>query len=180
MNETIESMAEPKSFPAGASNKGHEAAVDRLIELAMDKKSASATALVLGSPKATGQNPMWKILLQLKPLLPYLTRLLPLLEVAGMGQQQNAGLTRELRESLSSMQASHDDLRTAIDDQAFQSKQMEERLMRAHEAAEKRNIKLAEDIRSIGKQVRILGATVAVLLAILIVMTGVLLAHGLR
>lgn len=170
-------MAGLKSFPAGASNKGHEAAVDRLIELATDEKPALATALAIESPKATSQNSMWKILLQLKPLLPYLTRLLPLLELAGGGQQQNAGLTRELRASVSGMQASHDDLRAAIDDQALQNRQMEERLMRAHEAAEKRHIKLAEDIRSIGTQVRIFGATVAVLLAILIVMTGVLLAH---
>lgn len=170
-------MAKLKHFPEEAPNPAHEAAVSRLIELASEGKPQHDTDLALEAPKEAGRNSMWKILLQLKPLLPYLTRMLPLLELVGAGQQQNAGLTRELRESISGMQAGQGDLRTAIDDQALQLKQLEEQIIRTRELTEKTNLLVAGKIDSLSKQIWGIGAALAVLLVILIVMVGVVLAH---
>jgi hypothetical protein len=170
-------MAKLKQFPEEAPSPAHEAAVTRLIELASEEKSQPNTALALEAPKESGRNSMWKILLQLKPLLPYLTRMLPLLELVGAGQQQNVGLTRELRESVSTMQASQSDLRTAIDDHSLQLKQMEEQLIRTRELTEKSNLLVAGKIETLSKQMWIIGAALAALLLVLIAMVGVVLAH---
>jgi hypothetical protein len=170
-------MAKLKQFPEEAPSPAHEAAVTRLIELASEEKSQPNTALALEAPKESGRNSMWKILLQLKPLLPYLTRMLPLLELVGTGQQQNAGLTRELRESVSTMQVSQSDLRTAIDDHSLQLKQMEEQLIRTRELTEKSNLLVAGKIETLSKQMWIIGAALAALLLVLIAMVGVVLAH---
>jgi hypothetical protein len=173
-------MAKLKPFPEEAPNSAHEAAVSRLIALASEEKPQPNTALALEAPKESGRNSMWKILLQLKPLLPYLTRMLPLLELVGAGQQQNAGLTHELRESVSSMQARQSGLRNAIDDQSLQLKQLEDQLLRTRELTEKANLLLAGKIESLSKQMWIIGSALAVLLVILIVMVGVILTHVVR
>src|ERR1700753_3003720 len=88
-------------------------AVDRLIELAADKKPSAAStpsgelvavADILpetemtripepGShiePKDADESAMWKVFLQFKSVLPYVSRLLPLLDL-GIGQAQNSG-----------------------------------------------------------------------------------------
>jgi hypothetical protein len=173
-------MAKLKHFPEEVPNPAHEAAVSRLIELASEEKPQSNTALALEAPKEPGRNSMWKILLQLKPLLPYLTRLLPLLELVGVGQQQNAGLTHELRESVSGMQTSQSGLRAAIDEQAFQLKQLEDQLLRTRELTEKTSLMVAGKIESLSKQMWIIGAALAVLLVILIAMVGAILSHVIR
>ena len=170
-------MAKLKHFPEEVPNPAHEAAVSRLIAMASEEKSQPNTALALEAPKESGRNSMWKILLQLKPLLPYLTRLLPLLELVGVGQQQNAGLSHELRESVSGMQASQGGLRAAIDDQSLQLKQLEDQLLRTRELTEKTSLMVAGKIESLSKQMWIIGAALAVLLVILIAMVGVVLAH---
>src|SRR5271165_4521489 len=76
--------------------------VDRLIELASDNKPAEI--LIPEEAKNSKENPMWKVLLQLKPLLPYLTRLVPLLDVA-LGPVQNAGVSNEVRQAMAGIHA---------------------------------------------------------------------------
>jgi hypothetical protein len=74
-----------------------ESAVDRLIELASDEKPAvkPAEMLALEELKESDTNAMWKTLLQLKSVLPYVSRLLPLLDLIGVGHTQNTGLSKE-------------------------------------------------------------------------------------
>ncbi len=185
-----------KSTPASGGNaSAGNSAVDRLIELASDRKPAAKQTEVLalnepnlsenrgepfnGESKDADESAMWKILLQFKSVLPYVSRLLPLLDL-GIGQAQNAGVSNELRQNVTSIQTSQRDVRIAVQDQALQLKRVEEQLARMREASEKNvheQTKLVEDVKSIGNLVRAVGAGLAVLLVILILMVGALLAH---
>jgi len=181
--------ARPASANSAFSN------VDRLIELASDKKPSALTAK--GDPakdnfgksdaKHSKDTPMWKILLQLKPFLPYLARLVPLLDVA-LGPVQNAALSNEVRDAVTQttakIQAIQRDVSgavtSAIAEQALQLKQLEEELTRLRDASEKlasSQTSLAHDLTSVRKLVALSAAGLGILLIALIVMTAVLLAH---
>jgi hypothetical protein len=151
--------------------------VDRLIELASDNRPAEI--LTPEEARNSKENPMWKVLLQLKPLLPHLTRLLPLLDVA-LGPLQNAGLSNEVRQTVAKIQAIQRDLNIAVQDQALQLKLLEEELTRLSDTSEKQAVtqtKLAEGVESLTGLVRIAGIGLGVLLVTVIVMTAVLLAR---
>jgi hypothetical protein len=161
----------------------HESAVDRLIELASDAKPSAKPAemLALEEPKDSDQNAMWKALLQLKTILPYVSRFLPLLDLIGVGQAQNAGLSKEVRDNVTSIQSGQREMRLAVQDQALEIKRLEDQIARLRETSEKNNFEhaeLVEDVKSIGSLVRAVGAGLAILLVILILMVGVLLAHA--
>ena len=92
---------------------------------------------------------MWKLLLQLKPLLPHLARLLPLLDI-GLGPAQNAGLSNEVRQTVAKIQAIQQRLNIAVQDQSVQLKRLEEELTRLRETSEKQaaaQTKLVEGVR---------------------------------
>jgi len=151
--------------------------VDRLIELASDNKPAEI--LIPEEAKNSKENPMWKVLLQLKPLLPHLTRLLPLLDI-GLGSTQTAGLSNEVHQTVAKIQAIQRDLNIAVQDQSLQLKLFEEELTRLRVASEKQAVaqaELVEGVDSLAKVVRVAGVALGVLLVTLIVMTAVLLAH---
>jgi hypothetical protein len=164
----------------------HASAVDRLIELASDEKPAQRPADIMASdmlaieePKSSEENAMWKALLQIKAVLPYVSRLLPLLDL-GMGHAQSSGATHELRENVTALQATQRDLRVSVQDQTLQLKRVEENLTRMREVSEKNafeHAELVEDVKSIGNLVRVVGAGLAILLIVLILMVGALLAH---
>ncbi|HEX3471718.1 MAG TPA: hypothetical protein VHT28_11090, partial [Silvibacterium sp.] len=127
--------------------------VDRLIELASDDKPAEI--LSAEEAKDSKENPMWKILLQLKPFLPYLTRLLPLLDI-GIIPVQNADLSKEVRQSVAKIQTIQRDVNIAVQDQGVQLKRLEEELTRLRQASEKyaaEQAGFAEELKSIGKWV---------------------------
>lgn len=154
--------------------------VDRLIELASDDKPAEI--LTPEDAENSKENPMWKLLLQLKPLLPHLTRLLPLLDI-GLGPVQNAGLSNEVRQTVAKIQAIQQDLNIVVQDQSVHLKLLEEELTRLRETSEKQAVaqtKLVEGVDSLAKLVRLAGLGLGVLLVTLIVMTAVLLAHMAR
>jgi hypothetical protein len=122
---------------------------------------------------------MWKVLLQLKPLLPHLTRLLPLLDI-GLGPMQNAGLSDEVRQTMAKIQAIQRDLNSSVQDQSLHVKLLEEELTRLRVASEKQaaaQTELADGLESLAKMVRFAGLGLGILLVALIVMTAVLLAH---
>jgi hypothetical protein len=151
--------------------------VDRLIELASDDKPAEI--LTPEDAKNSKENPMWKVLLQLKPLLPHLTRLLPLLDI-GLGPMQNAGLSDEVRQTMAKIQAIQRDLNSSVQDQSLHVKLLEEELTRLRVASEKQaaaQTELADGLESLAKMVRFAALGLGILLVALIVMTAVLLAH---
>ena len=170
----------------------HEAApdslaADRLIELAADKKQTKA--LVAQIPKETDRKSVWKALQQLKAVLPYLSRLLPLLdarllpllELVGIGHAQSASLSKEVREQLAALQSGRQETRLALQDQALEIKQLEDQIARLREASEKSQLeqtRLAESVKSLRSLLLTAGAGLAVLTTILIVMVAVLLGRG--
>jgi hypothetical protein len=172
--------------------------VDRLMDLASDKKTAgtpsldrpkdsafrdSAGPLPQHDPKPPEEKSMWKMLLQLKPFLPYLARLVPLLDIA-VGPMQNAALSNEIREAIAAstakIQAIQRDVNAAAQDQALQSKRLEEEIIRLRDASEKylaAQASLVEDVQQVNKLVLWSAAGLGVLLVVLIVMTAVLLSR---
>lgn len=191
----------------GTSSRGaKESAVDRLIELAGDdpqpgaKSAGSATgdlfdshlgthlAMEESAEAASDPHALTRALSQLKSIVPFLTRLaplldarfLPLLELLGMGhgQQQNQSANRELRDGMTSIQAGQKDLRLTLQSQAVEIQRLEDQLARLRDAAEKTNVEhseLVEDVKSLSSVVRTVGAALAVLLIILILMVGLLM-----
>jgi hypothetical protein len=163
---------------------------------ASDGKSAArpVQALALVETKNSDRSSMWKALQQLKAVLPYLSKLLPLLdarvlpllEIVGLGHaQQNAGLSlsKELREDVTGLQGGQHDIRLALQDQALEIKRLEDEIALLRQASEKNaaaHATLVEDVRSIGAWVRGIGAGLAVLLVVLIAMAGALLLRVAR
>ena len=171
-----EKPAKPRRAQEAASSLHPN--VDRLIELASDDKPAE----ILSPEEATDSKgkPMWKILLQLKPLLPYLARLLPLLDI-GIIPAQNAGLSNEVRQAIAKIQTIQRDVDIAVQDQVVQLKRLEQELARLRDASEtyaQAQEKLGQEVQSIAKLVRIAGIGLAILLLVLVVMTGMLLIRA--
>src|SRR5271163_4237924 len=172
-----EKPAKPAKAGEAANPNPAYPRVDRLIDLASDDKPAEI--LIPEQANNSKENPMWKVLLQLKPLLPHLTRLLPLLDL-GLGSTQNAGLSNEVRQTVAKIQAIQRDLNLAVQDQSLQLKLLEEELTRLSDASEKQAVAqtmLVENVESLAKLVRVVSIGLGVLLVALIVMTAVLLAH---
>jgi hypothetical protein len=126
---------------------------------------------------------MWKILLQLKPFLPYLARLVPLLDIA-VGPMQNAALSNEIREAIAAstakIQAIQRDVNAVAQDQALQLKRLEEEIIRLRDASEKytaAQASLVEDVQQVNKLILWSAAGLGMLLVVLIVMTAVLLSR---
>ena len=91
---------------------------------------------------------MWKLLLQLRPFLPYLARLVPMLEMA-VGPLQSAGMSSDIRkavagsiaDSTAKIESIQRDLGTAFtsafDRQSAQLTRLEDELTRLRQASEK-------------------------------------------
>ena len=205
------SSGSPKSVPTtdAASTAGtaypqvDRLPVDRLMELASesksDKKAPEKKSPNLPEPldipdagtQESRENPMWKILLQLRPFLPYLARMVPLLDVA-VGPLQSAGLSSDVRkavaqsvaESTAKIQSLQRDLNTAvssaIEEQSLQLTRLEEELTRVRQISDRfatAQVSIAEDLDRLGKLARISALGLGVLLVALIAMTAILLAR---
>ena len=171
-------------MPASISS-GQFPSVDRLIELASDKDDPGAA-----NPKEAREKSMWKLLLQLRPFLPYLARLVPMLDVA-VGPLQSAGISSDVRkavaqsmaESAANLQSIQRGLNTAtsaLDQQSAQLKALEDELARLQQASEKAagaQLSLSNDLRSLTRLIQIAGLGATALLIALIVMAAILLAH---
>ena len=161
-----------------------ESAVDRLIALAQQKPARPGAAgldeqtdletVPLGLPSAREleHNPMWKALLQLRVFLPYIARLL---EMSSPSQQSTALSTEvrsEMRQSVGALEASHRDLRIAVQDQTVEMKRIEEAMTRAREATERNALELTdlgEDVRSMRTLVK---AALGVLVLLFVSLIG--------
>jgi hypothetical protein len=180
---------EATTRPARSRQSGpaHEVAVDRLIEMASEEKPAENLPVLV--PKDTDRSSMWKLLQQLRSVLPYLSRLLPLLdarllpllELVGVGHAQNAGLSKQVHEQLGAVHSGQQELRLVLQDQALEVKQLEEQVARLRDTAEKNELaqaRLAQDVKSLRSLIQVAAAALAILTVILIVMAGVLLARS--
>uniref|UniRef100_A0A7V5CT53 Uncharacterized protein n=1 Tax=Acidobacterium capsulatum TaxID=33075 RepID=A0A7V5CT53_9BACT len=180
-------------------SRAHESAVDRLIELASTGKPGQEPVLeaeemetvhsvqLLERPsvddlKELAQDPMWKTLLQFKGWLPFITRLLPLLDMAtGHAQTSSStavALSNDLKQGVGDIQKSQQDLRITLQDQTLQLKRFEDQVARMRESTEKNSIEhseLVEDVKSMQSTFRNLLIVVMLLLLGLMGMVGYLL-----
>ncbi len=110
-----------------------DTAVDRLIELAREDKSGPKAAMPIPAHLPTDlsledqKDPrpsMWRSLLQLRVLLPYVSRLLPLLD-SGFAHAPD---TRHLDQSVAEVQAGNRELSQQVLDQTVLVKRVEEHL----------------------------------------------------
>jgi hypothetical protein len=123
---------------------------------------------------------MWRVLLQLRVLLPYLARVLPLLERGVLGTNLLGGGssapapdlgTSRFDSGLEELQGAHRDLSTQLKNQTAEITHLQEQmtwLSRSLELETQRQAEIAETLASLKRLVRAWGIIVAVLLALLI------------
>ena len=200
MNDDNKLAKPAESRPTGVAHVSESASnaaypnVDRLINLASYEKpgaSSSSNAVEDPDPKEPREKSLWKILLQLRPFLPYLTRFVPMLDVVA-APLQNAGLSSDVRktvaesvaESTAKIQSGQRELNTALNaairDQSLQSKRLEEEILHLREVSDvvsRAQTQLSEELKSLLHLIRIAAASGIVLAVVLIVMTAILLAR---
>ncbi|HVJ06866.1 MAG TPA: hypothetical protein VM554_00630 [Acidisarcina sp.] len=112
------------------------------------------------------KNPsMWRSLLQLRVLLPYLSRLVPLLD--GTAHQPSTQ-SHELQHGLAEVQSGHKEIRGQLLEQTVQLKRVEEQLERLRETTERNTLEqqeLIEDLKSFGGTLK--AVTIAAMLLLL-------------
>jgi hypothetical protein len=181
MSDAAKPLKTRESSPSAYAN------VDRMMDLASEPQKGE-----LRPPEISADQPkdktMWKIFLQLRPFLPYLARLVPVLDVA-LGPLQTAGMSHEMKETIAQSTAKIQSIQrdlstavtTAVEQQAVQLKRLEEEMIHLREAAEiqvRAQTVLAEDLRSLARLFRYALIGGAILLASLIVMCGLLLTQA--
>jgi hypothetical protein len=164
--------------------------VDRLMELGSGKdKNRSA------NPKEPREKSMWKLLLQLRPFLPHLARLVPMLDMV-VGPLQSAGMSSDVRKAVaesmadstaklqSIQQSMQRDLTatvtSALEQQSDQLKRLEDQLSRLPQASDKfaaSQAEIALELERLGKFARLSAAGLGILLVAIIVMTAILVAR---
>ena len=164
-----------------------ESPVDRLIALAQQKPArpgggasdepTELETVPLGLPSAREleHNPMWKALLQFRAFLPYIARLLEMSSPLQQSTAVSTELRNEVRQSVGALEASHRDLRLAVQDQTVEIKRIEESITRTREASERNAVEvteLAEDVRSMRSLVKV---ALGILVMLFVTLIGVLL-----
>lgn len=187
---TTKPLTKPEDTREPMQGSAHEAAVERLIELAAEEKATAKPGKLVApeAPKGGDRSSMGKALGQIKAALPYLSRLLPLidarflplLELVGVGHTHNAGVSKEIREDVAGLQIDQRELRTSVQNQALEIEQLEAQVAQLREAFESKTLEhatLIENVATLGRLVRWMGAGLAVLLVLLSLICGVLLAR---
>ena len=122
---------------------------------------------------------MWELLLQMRVLLPYLSRLLPLLDgglsggLVGGGAKPSVDLS-ELHKSLAEMQTGHRELEVMTRNHAVQLERIEQQMTRlraVHENSLEESRLFFSDMRSLRRWVISMGM---VLMALALVTVGIL------
>jgi len=162
--------------------------IDRLIELASDEKPpgpaladdpvSSTNALSLEDQKDPRPS-MWRVLLQLRVLLPHLVKALPLIERGLLGTNftgQAASVdTSHFDRGIAATQAGQRDISSALKTQATEIKLLREQLASLSESLENetlQRVEIAGTLASLVKLVKIWAIVIFVSLAALIGLVG--------
>jgi len=166
--------------------------IDRLIELASDEGPPGPAVAPVSSTHALSledqKDPrpsMWRVLLQLRVLLPYLAKVLPLLERGLLGTNitgQAANVdTSHFDRGIAATQAAQRDISGALKTQTAEIKFMQGQLDSLSRSLEQETLQreqIAETLASLVKLVKTWAIAVLVLLATLIGLVGfALLEH---
>ena len=138
------------------------------------------------------QPSLWRSILQLRVLLPYLGKILPMLEgnmanvstaLVSAPKQDLTEVTRsfsEVNKGFLDLQAGHREIRTHVQEQTVQLKRIDDQLLRLRESTERNTMEhqeLVEDLRSASKLVRTLSTVMIVLMLGVTAMVIFMLAH---
>src|SRR5271168_3518292 len=162
--------------------------IDRLIELASDERPpgpviaddpvSSTHALSLEDQKDPHPS-MWRVLLQLRVLLPYLAKVLPLLERGLLGTNITGHAasvdTSHFDRGIAATQAAQRDISAGLKTQTADIKFLQEQLTWLSKSLEKETLqreKLAETLDLLLKLVKIWAMAIFVLLVALIGLVG--------
>jgi hypothetical protein len=138
---------------------------------------SSQPALALEKTQKGAPRSMWELLLQLRVLLPYLTRLLPLLD-PGLRSTPDLG---ELTKGIAGLQNGSRDLEVQARNQALQLERIEQQMSRlrvAHENSIEESRKLLEEVRLLRSWMLGIAVVMFVLLLATIVMVTLLLTRS--
>ena len=142
-----------------------------------------------------GAPSIWRSLMHLKLLLPYIGKLLPILDgnLAGSlmpASQAQVAAKLDLSEIHSAvdtvnrgfldLQAGNRDIRTQVQEQTTQLKRIDDQLLRLRESTERNTMEhqeLVEDLRSASKLVRSLSTVMIVLMVVVVAMVAFMLTH---
>lgn len=126
--------------------------------------------------KELARDPMWKTLMQFKGWLPLVTRVLPLLEMAGnRAGQSSSVVSGEVKDAIQGLQVSNRDLRLTMQDQTLELKRVEEQVARLRDAADKTAFEqqaTADEVKSLHRLLRNAFLYVGILLGLLVVAVG--------
>jgi hypothetical protein len=176
--------------------------IDRLIALASDEKPQTATISAengSSAPKLPVEDQkdsrpsMWRLLLQLRVLVPYLAKLLPLLERSLLGTNVTGHLgapppaavdTSNIDRGLAGVGEAQRDLNTAVKAQAAEIYELREQVAILAKLVD-RNLLLNEEVASSLNGLRKLATTaiwvIFALLTLLIALAGfAIFGHGIR
>jgi hypothetical protein len=139
---------------------------------------ATLPPLALEKAEKGSHRSMWELLLQLRVLLPYLARLVPLLDRGIL--KANPDLT-ELTKGVATMQTSSRDLEVQARNQALQLERIEQQMGRlrvVHENSIEESRKLFAKIRSLRHVLLAVAIVVVVLLLAMVGMVIYLVIHS--
>jgi hypothetical protein len=148
----------------------------------MAKKTENLPVAEPKSPSLALEKPekgrsMWEILMQLRVLLPYLARLLPLIDG---GVAKPSSDIRALQQSVTEMQTGSRDLEVQARNQALQMERIEAQMARlrtAQETAGEESRKVYDEIRTLRRLLLGMGILTIVLLLITAGLVSFLLIH---
>jgi len=126
---------------------------------------ATAPSLSLEKAEKGSKISMWELLLQLRALLPYLVRLVPLLD---RGMVRTGPDLTELTRGIAEMQTGSRDLEVQARNQALQLERIEQQMARlrvVHENSIEESRALTAELRSFRRSMLIIAIVVVVLLA---------------
>ncbi len=136
------------------------------------------TAAPLEQAEKGSLRSMWELIMQLRVLLPYLTRLIPLLD---RGLIKAAPDLSEFRKDLQDVHTGSRDLETQVRNQALRLERMEEQFLHLRESSEntqKTVRQLSAALEALKGWLRALTVMAALVSTALIVMAALLLAHS--
>lgn len=148
-------------------------AKNRTPNLAVAEPGSSHLSL---EKKEKGRS-MWELLLEMRVLLPYLGRLIPLLDG---GLVKPSPDVRALHQSLAEVQTGNRDLEVQARNQALQMERIEAQMARmrvAHENAAEETSRLYAEVRTLRRTLLAMGVTTIVILLITAGLVSFLLIH---
>ena len=156
----------------------------------MPELEQTTTEYALEEQKSSNLPSIWRSLLQMKVLLPYIGKILPMLEgntstaLAPVAPRQDLSeMTRsfgDVNKGFLDLQASQREIRGHVQEQAGQLKRIDDQLLRLRESTERNTMEhqeLVEDLRSASKLVRNLSAVMMILMVAVVAMVAFMLMH---